>query len=1162
MVKIKKIILHNFKTFARKTEIIFGDKFNVIFGPNGSGKSNTMDALCFVLGRSGSKSMRAEKSANLIFNGGKTKEKPTSATVSIVFTNEDKKFPYDLDEVKISRTVQLNGQSIYKINDKRCTRQEVINLLAIAKIDPDGYNIILQEDIVKFMEMSSLDRRLMLEEVAGINVYEERKKTSLNNLDRVEERIKESEIVLNERKTYLNDLKKDRDQALKYKEIMSQINSYKATNLSHKIEKHNKTLEELNAKIENNNKSSNEIREKINNLKKQIEEKKSQIDKISSEIEKRGEKEQIELNKQLGELKIKEATSNSRLKTCESEIEKINNRIEESKKEKDLIFSQKNEFTKQLNQIKEEKSKLNNELVEVSNQIKGFEEKLNLKNVTELEKKITEIDNKAEEVNEELRELTKKQQDILREKDRIEILLSTIDTKIQKINNLKKEHESEINEITNLKKQFKEITLNLNSYLNEDSSLALKINNEKKSIISLKEEKEKLELKINSVKNTVRSNIAIKKVLELRNTLHGIFGTISELGAVDTKYRKALSILAGSRTNYVVVDNEDTAIKCVKYLKENHLGSVSFIPLNKIRSKTINKDLSLKNKPGFLTYAIDIIRYDPQYERAFEYVFGDAIVIDDIKSSKSIGINKVRMVSLDGDIVETSGVIRGGYNKQVTNAFKDNKLDDDLNKINLEISERANKLTELTDRRNELEDKIKELRVKKANLEGEIIKKEKSLYIDTSDLDASQEEKEKLNEQQKQYDKELNEIENKISELNDKLISLKTEKQKIRAELSQTRDPAKLAELKTYDEKKAEITKRINELESKENVINTRCEILDKDIKSLDNNINGFNKEKNAFESEIKDLTTTIQKTEEEIKDKEDKVKKFYSEFKELFEKKSNLEKEIQKINDTIDEQEQKIRELEQRNNLTQLKAVEIQSQLSNLKAQFEEVKDAEIIKDLDETKIESQLKLFEKQLSAIGGVNLKSLEVYEQVQKEYEQLTEKINKLKQEKGDVLNLIKEIDQRKKELFLKTFDKINENLLRIYPSLSKRGIAELYLENKNDIFSAGVGIMVKESNDKRIDIKSLSGGQKTILALSFLFSIEEYEPAPFYAFDEVEAHLDKQNSEMLAKLIQKYSSKAQYILISHNDEIISSADHLYGVSLDPKTGISKLISLKI
>ena len=223
MVHIKRMVMQGFKSFAQKTEIVMGTGFNCILGPNGSGKSNVLDALCFVLGKKSAKSLRAEKSANLIYNGGKSKSPAKFASVTIYFDNSDTEFPVEENEVVVSRTVKMTGTSVYKINGKTVTRLQVAELLSHARINPDGYNIVLQGDIVRIVEMSPLDRRRIIEEIAGINVYEEKKQKALNELNKVEEKLKESDIILAERQAYLRELKKERNQAMKFKDLDEKI---------------------------------------------------------------------------------------------------------------------------------------------------------------------------------------------------------------------------------------------------------------------------------------------------------------------------------------------------------------------------------------------------------------------------------------------------------------------------------------------------------------------------------------------------------------------------------------------------------------------------------------------------------------------------------------------------------------------------------------------------------------------------------------------------------------------------------------------------------------------------------------------------------------------------------------------------------------------------
>ena len=229
MPYVKKLVMHGFKSFARKTEIPFENAMNVIVGPNGSGKSNITDALCFVLGRLSIKSIRAAKAANLLFSGNKQYKASQEASVELIFDNQDKTFALDSEEVEIKRIVRRNGQSIYKINNETKTRQELLELLAQAGIDPHGFNIVLQGEIASLIKINSEERRKIIEEVAGISIYETRKHKSLRELEKTEEKLKEVSAILRERNSYLKNLEKERQDALNYQKLELTIKRCKAT---------------------------------------------------------------------------------------------------------------------------------------------------------------------------------------------------------------------------------------------------------------------------------------------------------------------------------------------------------------------------------------------------------------------------------------------------------------------------------------------------------------------------------------------------------------------------------------------------------------------------------------------------------------------------------------------------------------------------------------------------------------------------------------------------------------------------------------------------------------------------------------------------------------------------------------------------------------------
>jgi chromosome segregation protein len=413
-----------------------------------------------------------------------------------------------------------------------------------------------------------------------------------------------------------------------------------------------------------------------------------------------------------------------------------------------------------------------------------------------------------------------------------------------------------------------------------------------------------------------------------------------------------------------------------------------------------------------------------------------------------------------------------------------------------------------------------------------------------------------------EIDKNLDVIIGKTSEKNRALAQLKIKKQQLRDKINELRNPSLLAELNAFEQKKTQLREDVNnyrmEIKNNDaqilNVLNPEKDNIGKILKSQD-------KEKSGFEDEQNTLTKKVKEQEASLKEKEAVEAKFFAQFKELFNKRNKLSEEVSKTENEVFNKQEDARRIEQKGNLVSLQNAEIRAQLSGMVEEYKQYDGVELFKDKPESEILKEISQFEKLIQDIGAVNMRALEIYEKIEKEYKTFIEKKDQILHEREDVLMMINEIDSKKKELFMKTYEIIDHNFKVIFGALSSKGEASLELEDKNDPFNGGLLIKVRITGTRFLDIKSLSGGEKTLTAIAFIFAVQEYDPAPFYIFDEVDAALDKKNSEQLALLVKNYSKKAQYIIISHNDSVISEADNLYGVSMN-EFGISKVTTLKI
>ncbi len=1163
MTRINRITISGFKSFAHRTDIPFNNTYNCILGPNGSGKSNIGDAICFVLGRLSAKSMRAEKASNLVFNGGKNKKAASQGSVEIAFSNESKVFPIDVGEVVVSRTIHNDGSSVYRINDKKMTRTEVIDLMSYAKINPDGYNIILQGDITRFVEMSSVERRKIIEEISDVAIYEDKKHKAMLELEKTEQKLNDAEIILKERKTYLKELQKDRDQALKFKELKVKVDTHKATILHLQIAEREIVKAKFDEEVNVHQEKMRKAEEDMKALRDKVNAGKDNIAQINHDIEQKGEKEQLKVHKEIEDLKVTIAKEKTRVSTLKEEINKIGGRRDKFRvelEELDEKFKSYQGNQKDLADLLKQKQQ---QLHEAEARIAEFKKKHKIESSGDIEKEIEEKDKVIEQKQEEVQQIRLQQQNLLREKDKLEYQLQSIDERISKVKQVAEENKEQVKLLQQHKNDFKTATLKLNQCLDQDSSFAAQLSNARKKLVDVQERHATLHAKSMSMQAGLAASQAIKSILEQKKRFPGVFGTVVELGQVNKKFASALETAAGNKMQNIVVDTDKTAAECIEYLKSAKLGQASFIPLNKIRTQEISdEDRKLLKQQGVHDFALNLISFKGEYSRAFAHVFGNTLVVDSIEIARKIGIGRIRMTTLDGDIADVSGVMRGGFNTHKSPlGFKEKDSLEELERLDEEVSNLQGVVSTVEIKRQANEQEISFLRNKKSELEAEIIKLEKTLHLETNDMDASASLKKELHKQLAETDEKLEQMNSQVMMINRDLAELKSKKQTLRAEVTELRNPRLLGQLTAFEEAKQSTRDEIVRLESDLKNSNIQIDqLLAPEREKIKEILKQQDKEEVQFKEEISVLSESVLGKEKELTEKEKESKEFYAKYKELFNLREKLSAEVTKAENEIDTVRERARGAEREINLLSLKNAEVKARLAGLQEEFARLEKAELLEEKNLSRLQEEMAKIEVQLGQMTAVNMKALEIYEAVEKEYNSLIEKRESLIKEKTDVLTLMNEIETKKKENFMKTFTVANKNFERIFTTLFKKGQAYLELDNPESPFDDGLSIKVKITGTRFMDLKSLSGGEKTLTALSFIFAIQEYQPASFYILDEIDAALDKHNAETLARLIRAYSDRAQYIVISHNDSIIAEADTLFGISMSD--GVSKVTSLRI
>ena len=952
MTHIKKLIMHGFKSFPRKTEIPFTSEINVVLGPNGSGKSNITDALCFVLGRLSIKSMRATKAKNLIFMGTKSGVPSKEASVEIIFDNLDKSFSINENEISIKRIVRKNGQSIYKINNQTKTRQEVLMLLSQAGIDPNGFNIVLQGEIQNFVKIHNEERRKIIEEVSGVSVYELRKEKSLKELNKTDEKLKEVLAILRERTSYLDNLEKERQQALRFKKLEKNVKKLKASIIYNDLNNRKKQKEKILLEINKRNREIKKIKNKSVLIKTSIENLEEKISSINLTIKKSTGLEQEKLNQEIANIRAELAGTNVKLENYESKLL--------------TLFRQKQELTELIK---------NNEL-----------------SIKEFQKESPVIAEKQNEINAKKKELEKLEE----EKKKFYMIKS---------------------ELKIIKERFGDKKTSLQNYTNESNFLLKQINLIAGDLYDKRTTSEKIGL----LKQTLAQKKEILKNLNIRE-----------------KDLEKISFINESE-----IENQNKIIK--------NISKIDICPLckSKITQEHIN---SIKEEifPKITSLKKQINHSDKELKELY--------------SRKKL------------------------INQEIENFSEEiSKRESDLIKI-LNINEKKDQIKLLQENIEKTKIELKEIEKRKSNLENNfnensnIEKRYETVLVEVQEISLRSEEN---------IDSEIS---FKQKELERSKISLK---QLVREEID-------------YKEEIAQIKKRI------------------------------FIKQE-LLEKKKKQENTLIKK------------------FQELIKTRDSYQAKIRDIERESLNQNNSAYNLEQETNNFKIEKARVDAEIENFETEFSEFKNIEIIKTNKDSLVQ-KLNKTQEILLKIGSVNLRSLEVYDSIKKEYDLVREKVDVISKEKQGILKIVHEIDIKKKKTFLKTLTELNETFSKNFNQISNKGRVFLELENRKEPFKGGVAILIKTGHGKYLNVTSLSGGEQTLVALSLIFAIQELNPYCFYILDEIDAALDKRNSERLANLLKKFMQKGQYIIITHNDEIILSAKNLYGVSMHD--GISKIISMKI
>ena len=1169
-----RIELENFKSFGGQIIIPFEEGFTAITGPNGSGKSNCGDAIQFVLGPKSTRSLRASNVSELIFNGGGGGKAARNMSATLVFENTPesdgrRRLRIDTEEVSFTRSVRLNRKndtiSSYYVNGNPSTATEMRRILAEAGLHGDGYNIVLQGDVTNLASMTPHKRRGVLEEVAGVTAYDDEIRRANNQRKVVENNIETIDLFEEEQKTRLKGLEKERQQALKFKDLKDELDLNKVVLQQ---SRHRNRLDEVRLLGEERSSYSEQITGLTENIRAgnhNLGDFDEELVQIGNDLDDIMSGDARELLDTIRQHEIDIETNSDRVGDQLKIIESTEEDIEIIREDYESAENARISGQEELDHAKESLLEADSDLIQAASDEKQAREA------------IQSGDRHGRDLNRALGQAT----DLVAEKHQ--------EYSIARLESDRAEQTAQISseKLADLEEEYEQATLTRDDLTLvgdeiqgsggqvDRTALANELTRLTKQEIGLREDRDRSEVKARDAEvelakararqeakaNRPGSAITIAALTKLRQSgeIKGILGTLGELcSPKDVAHEDALALALGNGLRSIVVTNDEVAADCIKWLQLNGGGRATFLPLNKLNvSRPQGRTLIVARNPGILGFAHDLLDYELEVDIAVRYASRNTLIVQSMDVARK-NMGGVRMVTLKGDIIEGSGAMTGGSPAGSSRPRFGGGSPGQLGSERLERAVEEANLIYST-----VEAALRELRTNQQKLRDQIH------GLDDSDQSVKiREWKSDLSRAQKDVDeigKKIILARDEFSRVDKLFISSKEAAEKANQdheESLQTRSdaaaalqnhtPDHLSEILRNAEKTrtdAERTKIVSDAailngNERMNILSNRLSELARQIKNKEQLISDAR-------GAIFSLKESIVNSQELLIDLKGQSSQFDEEQQILTQRREIIIEERASLRAALDSHSQKRETLASR--IEELN-IQIQQKRVAVNEIVAELADAEIDVPSAEIQLptvaeaERVVQGLERRLGHLGDVNMLAIEQYDIAVERVAGLIEDGKILRQRRDDLVGIADRLESERKKRLLLVFEHVNRNFSRVYAQLQPGGIGSLRLENPKNPFDGGLEMdCVPPGKNSKTRRNLLSGGEKSMAALALIFAIQDYEPSPFYYFDEVDQNLDPFNSELIAALCLMRSQRAQFIMVTLRKVSLNLANHHIGIT---------------
>jgi len=1177
MPYIKKIELKGFKNFGHKTVKVTLDKgFTAITGPNGSGKTNIVDAALFALGELSTRRLRAENAAKLIFHGSEQAglERAKKAKVVVQFDNTDGRIPVDTTTVTISREVSRNGQSVYRLNGRRISRTYILEVLSMAGISSTSQNIILQGTITRLTEISSPERRKIIENLVGIAQYDAEKADAEEKLLTADISIRTAMGRIDEVQKRVDTLERERNELLRYAFIENEIKKFEAVKLSHDIAQIQKQMKETSSqtsKVKTRVEKLRQLREKLRSKRREIE---GEWRKLSSEMVEEGGSQVLKVQIKIGELKARTTELTTKISSETASLEGLKLVRENNLEQYQSIRKEIHENRLKIRRLRRKHDRASNEIAEkqaehdtLAEESAQLWEKIgdNSRKVHEIEhkldedyKKLTYLKSENAKSQEATKIRTRRLKNLTTSKQSLTATLGELEKSLDELKKVQKEQNTRLR---NLERTFERRIAQKEATKTEITEAGKIAESAREAVVEFATQRE-LAATVASEEKALRS---IEELGEL-GVIQGVYGRLRNLIKIDRTYKQAIEAAASGWLDALVVKDFDSAFTCTEILRKMKLGRVKIILTEGVLNP---KSLEIPEKRGVDGAASFFVKCAKRYEPAVHFVFGDTLVVSNDNTALAISNEGYRAVTVNGDLYEVGGALESGYYRApidfstiIPSEAAIKSLDEAVAALQQHLSRRSSDITSFEEDIDKTRVEIARLSEAITTLDSEIARVKRSLRRSKANI-------KRVGNRVKRFEKE---IENEKSQMwihRAERSSTQKEMRKLQKELAELRkkaDPVHIQEMEIEREKRAEeiITLRqklgtvqteISTLQSQfDNVLrvgykNAKIQLskVEQQLRRVEKEVGVALQERESLNQEVTELEKTRIELSKTVLSAREETKKFTVEI-------DDIDKELRKLDSEYEPADRLLNQLQLKIQTSLLHLEQHQNQLR----QFGYEQPLEVtLKQVEEA--ETSMRMMQFELERIGAVNQLALSHYAEQISRYKELSLRLNELEREKQVIVQFMDEVECKKRKVFMEAFEKINRNLQEYFSKLTGGGNVTLKLENIDDPFSGGTDMIVQFPNKPSIVVSGASGGERSVAAVAFILALKEFTPASFYILDEIDAHLDAFHVSKLADLLLEESERNQFVVVTLKPEMVSKAQKIYGVY--GRNGVANVLSPK-